>query len=80
MMKFTLNLFPLGLRKQPRDRCADGAPAAVGAVPRQLLQLDVQRCGQQDRSWKPGVPGQPLPAQQPSDRSDSVEGGLNHYE
>lgn len=55
-------------RKQFRNGHDDGAPAAVGALLCQLLQLDVQRCGQQDRGGGPGLPDEPLPAQQPADR------------
>lgn len=58
----------LAPRKQLGDRHADRAPAAVGALIRQLLQLDVQRGGQQDRGRDPGLAGQPLTAQQPADR------------
>lgn len=65
-MQYTLNLSLF------RDRHADWAPAAVGALLCQLLQLDVQRCEQQDGGWCPGVSGQPLPAQQSTDRWDTM--------
>lgn len=68
MMQYAL--FLVGLRKQFGHGHADRAPAAVRAVPGQLLQLDVQRCGQPDGGSNPGLPRQPLAAQQPADRSD----------
>jgi hypothetical protein len=56
-------------RKQSGDGRADGTPAAFRALFGQLLQLDVQCRGEQDRGGVPGVPSGPLQSQRPADRS-----------
>lgn len=54
-------------RQQCRCRHVNGTSSSIGAVFRQLLQLDVKRCWQPNRRQCPGLSPQPLSTQQPAD-------------